>query len=85
LQNQSPRQDDVPIVDGCDATGQYIPFPTTIVQRMANGNPRLSLQERYGNSAGTNSDFVAKVQAATQAVVTWRLLIEEPGIVQDNP
>jgi hypothetical protein len=73
----------VPIVDGCDATGQYIPFPNTIAQRMATGDLRPSLQERYGNSAGTNADYVAKVQAAAQALVTQRLLLEEPGIVQD--
>ena len=61
----------------------YIPFPNTIAQRMATGDPRLSLQERYGNSAGTNADYVAKVQAAAQALVARRLLIEEPGIIQD--
>jgi hypothetical protein len=75
--------DPAPIVDGCDATGQYIPFPNTLAQRMATGDPRPSLQERYGNSAGTNADYVAKVQAAAQALVAQRLLIEEPGIVQD--
>ena len=41
--------DPVPIVDACDATGQYIPFARTLAQRMANGDPRKSLQERYGN------------------------------------
>ena len=71
------------IVDGCDATGQYIPFPNTIAQRMATNDPRLSLQERYGNSAGTNADYVMKVQDAAQALVTQRFLIEEPGLVQD--
>jgi hypothetical protein len=75
--------DPVPIVDGCDATGQYIPFPSTIEQRTATGDPRPSLQERYGNPAGTNADYVAKVQAAAQALVAQRLLLEEPGIVQD--
>jgi hypothetical protein len=75
--------DPVPIVDGCDATGQYIPFPTTIAQRVATGDPRLSLQELYGNPAGTNADYVAKVQAAAQALVAQRFLLEEPGIVQD--
>jgi hypothetical protein len=45
--------------------------------------PRLSLQERYGNSAGTNADYVAKVEAAAQALVSQRFLIEEPGLVQD--
>ncbi|MBV8398058.1 MAG: hypothetical protein JOZ17_04880 [Acetobacteraceae bacterium] len=75
--------DPVPIVDGCDATGQYIPFPNTISERMATGDPRPSLQERYGNAAGTNADYVAKVQAAADALVNRRLLLEEPGIVQD--
>ena len=75
--------DPVPIVDGCDATGQYIPFPSTIEQRTATGDPRPSLQERYGNPAGTNADYVAKVQAAAQALVAQRLLLEEAGIVQD--
>jgi len=75
--------DPAPIVDGCDATGQYIPFPNTLAQRMATGDPRSSLQERYGNSAGTNADYVAKVQTAAQALVAQRLLIEEPGIAED--
>jgi hypothetical protein len=56
--------DPVPIVDGCDATGQYIAFPTSIAQRMATSDPRPSLQERYSNAAGSNADYVAKVQAA---------------------
>ena len=75
--------DPVPIVDGCDATGQYIPFAATKAQRMATGDPRPSLQERYGNSAGTNVDYVGKVRAAAQALVAQRLLIEQPGLVQD--
>jgi Alpha/beta hydrolase domain len=75
--------DPVSIVDGCDATGQYLPFPNTIAQRKATGDPRPSLQERYGNSAGTNADYVAKVQEAAEALVAPRLLIEEPGVVQD--
>jgi alpha/beta hydrolase family protein len=75
--------DPVPIVDGCDATGQYIPFPNTKAQRIATGDPRPSLQERYGNSAGTNADYVAKVKAAAQALVADRFLLEVPGLVQD--
>ena len=75
--------DPEPIVDGCDATGQYIPFAATKAQRLATGDPRPSLQERYGNSAGTNVDYVGKVKAAAQALVTQRLLIEQPGLVQD--
>ena len=32
--------DPVPIVDGCDATGQYISFPSTKAQRLATGDRR---------------------------------------------
>jgi len=35
--------------DACDLTGSYIPFALTRAQREASGDPRLSLQERYGN------------------------------------
>jgi len=33
--------------DGCEATGQYIPFAKTQADRMASGDPRLSVEERY--------------------------------------
>jgi hypothetical protein len=33
--------------DGCEGSGQYIPFAATKVERLANGDPRLSLEERY--------------------------------------
>jgi len=33
--------------DGCEATGQYIPFQATQAQRIALGDPRPSVQERY--------------------------------------
>jgi hypothetical protein len=75
--------DPVPIVDGCDATGQYIPFPNTLAERMATGDPRPSLQERYGNRMGTNAEYVAKVQTAAQSLVSQRFLLEEPGVIQD--
>jgi Alpha/beta hydrolase domain len=61
------------IVDGCDATGQYIPFPITLSQRLATNDPRPSLQERYG----TTTNYVAKVQAAAQALVDQRFLLEQ--------
>jgi hypothetical protein len=35
--------------DGCEGLGQYIPFPKTKADRIASGDPRLSLEERYGN------------------------------------
>jgi hypothetical protein len=35
--------------DACDLTGSYIPFALTRAQREATGDPRPSLQERYGS------------------------------------
>ena len=35
--------------DGCEGSGQYIPFPKTKADRLENGDPRLSIEERYGN------------------------------------
>src|SRR5262249_10550452 len=36
----------------CNYTGGWIPFARTRAERMANGDPRLSLEERYGDHAG---------------------------------
>ncbi|MBZ5642402.1 MAG: hypothetical protein LAO19_06560 [Acidobacteriia bacterium] len=38
--------------DGCEGAGQYIPFPKTKADRVAAGDPRLSIEERYGNMDG---------------------------------
>lgn len=38
--------------DGGEADGQHIPFAATKAERLANGDPRLSLEERYGDHAG---------------------------------
>jgi hypothetical protein len=53
--------------DGCESSGQFIPFATTRDARIAAGDPRLSLQERYGTFSGyyftlqsAISDFVQK-------------------------
>jgi hypothetical protein len=35
--------------DGCEGSGQYIPFPKTKADRLESGDPRLSIEERYGN------------------------------------
>src|SRR5437016_197374 len=35
--------------DGCEGSGQYIPFAKTKAERMATGDPRLSIEERYAN------------------------------------
>jgi hypothetical protein len=33
--------------DGCEGSGQYIPFAKTKAERTASGDPRLSIEERY--------------------------------------
>jgi hypothetical protein len=35
--------------DGCEGSGQYIPFAKTRAERLATGDPRPSIEERYGN------------------------------------
>jgi len=64
--------DPVPIVDGCDAAGQRIAFFETRAERIAAGDPRLSIQERYAN----HSTYVNLVTQAAQQLQTERLMLE---------
>ncbi len=57
----------------CGFQGGYIPFAATRAERLANGDPRLSLEERYG----THANFVAKVRAAADSLVAGRYLLPE--------
>jgi len=59
--------------DSCDLTGGYIPFFATRAQRLAAGDPRLSLEERYP----THADYVAKVTAAANSLVAQRVLLPQ--------
>ncbi len=58
--------------DGCEAAGQLLPFPATRAARLASGDPRRSLEERYGTHAG----YVAAVTRAARALARERLLLE---------
>ena len=53
--------------------GSYLPFAHTREQRIANGDPRPSIKERYGNRAR----YVRLVALACQRLVKERLVIEE--------
>lgn len=64
--------DPVPIVDGCDAAGQRIAFPKTMADRLAAGDPRPSLQERYVDHA----TYVNLVTQAAQQLQSERLLLD---------
>lgn len=57
----------------CDRDGSYSPFAATRAAREANGDPRPSLEERYGDHAG----YVRRVVEAANRLVTERLLLRE--------
>jgi hypothetical protein len=55
----------------CDRDGSLIPFARTKAEREAAGDPRPSLEERYGSREA----YVEQVKAATEALVAERLLL----------
>lgn len=57
--------------DLCDLSGSFFAFATTKAQRIASGDLRLSLQERYGNHQG----YVDAVAEAAENLVADRLLL----------
>jgi hypothetical protein len=58
----------------CDYIGGMIPFAKTKAERVASGDPRLSLEERYGTHAGY---VLAVTNAANHAVAEGYLLPED--------
>jgi len=54
-------------------TGAYIPFARTKSERLASGDPRPSLEERYG----THEKYVAQVRAAAERLVRGRYLLQD--------
>lgn len=63
--------------DGCEASGQWIPFAATRAERLASGDPRLSLEERYVSHAA----YVARVADVAKELERRRLLL--PADVQN--
>ena len=59
--------------DGCEAAGQFIPFPRTEADRLAAGDPRPSVAARYPTFAGYHDN----VRAALNQMVKDRLLLCE--------
>ena len=57
----------------CNYIGGMIPFARTLGDRMLTGDPRLSMQERYGDHAG----YVAAVTAAADNAVAQGYLLPE--------
>ena len=59
--------------DGCEAAGQYIPFAKTKADRVASGDPRLSIEERYAS----RSAYESAARNAIETMVADRLLLRE--------
>ncbi len=57
----------------CDRDGSFLPFARTRADRERVGDPRPSLQERYG----TAGRYVELIRAAAQSLVAERLLLPE--------
>ncbi|HVE50840.1 MAG TPA: alpha/beta hydrolase domain-containing protein [Casimicrobiaceae bacterium] len=55
----------------CDRDGSYSPFAATRAEREAKGDPRLSLEERYG----THENYVAAVRTNAAELARQRLLL----------
>jgi len=56
----------------CNYAGGFIPFAKTKAERMAKDDPRLSLEERYGDHAG----YVAAVKKAADKIVATGFLLK---------
>jgi hypothetical protein len=57
----------------CELKGAYLPFAKTKAEREQRGDPRPSLEERYGDRAG----YVNAVAAAARQLVKERFLLQE--------
>ncbi len=62
--------------EGCYLNGQYIPFAQTADQRKLSGDPRISLEERYGSQ----QKYVDETSAAAIKLVAGRFLLEEDAV-----
>ncbi len=61
--------------EDCALTGQFIPFKATQAERLAAGDPRLSIEERYRNHGA----YVSQVARAVNDLVQNHYLLEEDG------
>jgi hypothetical protein len=59
--------------DSCGQHGSFIPFAKTRTERLAAGDPRPSLEERYGDAR----KYVEQMEAAASDLMDKGLLLEE--------
>jgi hypothetical protein len=66
--------------DGCESSGQYIPFAKTQADRIASGDPRPSVQERYSSY----DEYRSEVMRAIDNLVKDRLMLCEDADDQQS-
>jgi len=59
--------------DGCEGTGQMIGFPKTKAERLASGDPRLSIEERYASADA----YASAAKRAIDDLVARRYMLQE--------
>jgi len=59
--------------DGCESAGQFVPFPKTKADRLASGDPRQSVEERYP----TFEQYQHRAAHAIREMVEDRLMLCE--------
>ena len=59
--------------DGCEGTGQMVGFARTKAERMATGDPRRSIEERYASGDA----YAAAAKKAIDDLVERRLMLQE--------
>jgi Alpha/beta hydrolase domain len=66
--------------DGCEGSGQMIPFARTAAERAASGDPRPSVEERYKSF----KDYHRKVKHAIEDMVKDRLMLCEDTLAEEE-
>ena len=61
------------VMDVLGLFGSTIPFPTTVAQRKAAGDPRKAIEERYSSK----DEYLSLVRGAAQDLVDQRFLLGE--------
>ena len=64
----------------CHTLGSYMPFARTATERKANGDPRLSIEERYRDE----SDYRTRLMAQARKLVAERLMLEADAKSYEN-
>ena len=60
--------------DGCEGSGQMIPFAKTAADRAASGDPRPSVAERYGSYSGY---YWKRLHAVSDMIASGLMLPED--------